>query len=175
MSQHRGSIYAYTTPAYRDTRWTGRRRGRGLIKVGYTTRDPHVRIREQIGASSPEKDPYTLLLTAKSVSRSGKSFSDKDVHRILRSMGVRNVHNEWFEAEAKDIREALERIDAKSVRRGRRPVLHKGRSPRLRRFKTWSYAAITCGILLSALFPHHAKSVIASISTILLELPSFGA
>lgn len=113
MARKTGYIYAYTTPAYRRTRWRGRRWGRGLIKVGYTQRDPHTRIREQIGASSPEKTPYTLPLEARA-----QGFTDKDVHRVLREMGVRNVHNEWFEARERDVRKALKAVGAKS-RKGR--------------------------------------------------------
>lgn len=116
-----GKIYVYTTPAYRDTRWKGKRKGRGLVKVGYTVRDPHKRIREQIGASSPEKEPYKLLMTAKAVGRRGKPFTDKDVHRRLRDMGCRNVHNEWFEARPEDVRKALRTIGSRSIKRGTTP------------------------------------------------------
>lgn len=115
-----GTIYVYTTPAYRRTRWLGRRRGRGLVKVGYTTRDPHVRIREQIGASSPEKDPYDLLMTASATTRSGRHITDKHIHAQLRAMGFVNVHNEWFECGAGDVRTALVKLSASNIRKGSR-------------------------------------------------------
>jgi hypothetical protein len=118
MAARVGQIYAYTTPAYRNTPWKGRRRGRGLIKVGYTQRDAHTRIREQIGASSPEKDPYTLLMTSVAKTRRGESFSDKDVHAVLRRMGAKNVHNEWFEATPADVRKALGKLSASKIRKG---------------------------------------------------------
>jgi hypothetical protein len=169
MSQNTGSIYAYTTPAYRKTRWTGRRRGRGLIKVGYTTRDPHVRIREQIGASSPEKEPYTLLLTSRAVKRNGRSFSDKDVHRILRGMGVRNVHNEWFEARPEDIKSALKMIDARSLRRGSRPRRRKKQPAPLRRVKTLLYAGLTLAVFSAALFPEQAKAAWSALLSVAIE------
>ncbi|HDZ53457.1 hypothetical protein LCGC14_0044040 [marine sediment metagenome] len=174
MSQQKGSIYAYTTPAYRDTRWTGRRRGRGLIKVGYTRRDPHVRIREQIGASSPEKDPYTLLLTAQAVKRNGKTFSDKDVHRILRGMGVRNVHNEWFEARPEDIRSALKMIDARSVRKGRRHSRRKRKPAPFRRIKTAIYASLTGTVFYAALFPEQARAAGSAVLSLAIDYIASG-
>lgn len=124
MSQH-GTIYVYTTPAYRATRWQGAKRGRGLVKVGYTSRDPHVRIREQIGASSPEKEPYELLLAAPAETRRGQPVSDKDVHRVLRNRGFRNVHNEWFECRPKDVRAALDDLGARHPRRRPAPKTRK--------------------------------------------------
>lgn len=117
MAQAKGRIYAYTTPAYRRTLWRGRRWGRGLLKVGYTTRDPHIRIREQIGASSPEKKPYELLVSAHAVTKSGARFTDKDIHRIMRGMGIRNVHNEWFEARPRDVRRALKQVGGQIARK----------------------------------------------------------
>lgn len=133
MSQH-GTIYVYTTPAYRATRWQGAKRGRGLVKVGFTTRDAHTRIREQIGASSPEKVPYELLLTAPAETRRGQPISDKDVHRILRNRGFRNVHHEWFECRPKDVRSALDDLGAQRGRgRSRapmRPTAKRGRAGR---------------------------------------------
>lgn len=132
-----GHIYAYTTPAYRRTRWKGARRGRGLIKVGFTTRDPHVRIREQIGASSPEPDPYRLLVSAPARGRRGSPFTDKDVHRVLRSMGCHNVHNEWFEATPGDVRKALGQLHA------RPRALKKATRPRRREsLRRWDKAAM---------------------------------
>jgi hypothetical protein len=175
MSQHRGTIYAYTTPAYRNTRWTGRRRGRGLVKVGYTSRDAHVRIREQIGASSPEKNPYDLLLTARATRRNGTAFSDKDVHRALKDMGVRNVHNEWFEAEAKDVRAALKRVQAKRVRTGSRRAGRKKKRPApFRRIKLTFYSVLTITLFAAAVFPRQAKTAGHSILSLALEHITLG-
>ena len=169
MSQHRGTIYAYTTPAYRNTRWTGRRRGSGLIKVGYTSRDAHVRIREQIGASSPEKNPYDLLLTARATRLNGTSFSDKDVHRALRDMGVRNVHNEWFEAEPNDVRAALKRVEAKKVRAGGKRPRRRRRPAPFRRIKLFLYTILTLSLFAAAVFPHQARTAGSSILSLALE------
>lgn len=142
-----GHIYAYTTPAYRRTLWRGGRWGFGLIKVGYTSRDPHTRIKEQIGASSPEKNPYTLLLTARARSSSGRSFSDKDVHRELRRMGVTNIHNEWFEARPRDVKRALKAVGGKA-RRGRPPKRRSRRRGRAR----FSALNMSMVLILAALF-----------------------
>ena len=37
--QSRPHIYAYTEPQFEKTPWTGARSGKGIIKVGYTTKD----------------------------------------------------------------------------------------------------------------------------------------
>ncbi|MBT28047.1 MAG: hypothetical protein CMO01_00190 [Thalassobius sp.] len=170
-----GTIYAYTTPAYRRTRWSGRRRGRGLVKVGFTRRDPHVRIREQIGASSPEKVPYTLLLTAPAKTRRGRAFSDGDVHRVLSEMGVRNVHNEWFEATPDDVRRAISRVGGRVDRRRRRspPGRRRGRGRRSRRRpRLTGRLLIVLGLafvmLASAMQPESLRTTLTSASSRLL-------
>jgi hypothetical protein len=94
-------------PAYCDRPWRGKRRGNGLLKVGYTSRDAHERIREQIGASSPEKDPYNLVLDVPARTKAGRRISDHDVHRIMKKQGVHHVHKEWFEATEHDVRRAI--------------------------------------------------------------------
>lgn len=140
------SIYAYTTPAYCDTRWKGRRKGRGLVKVGYTTRDPHVRIREQIGASSPEAVPYKLLLVAPASDRKGRAVTDKHLHSELKQGGVTHVRGEWFECNAKDIERALRRLDVsgkiKKKGGGRKRRGFRGRA---RRSGVLPFAALCAG------------------------------
>lgn len=174
MLKKQGVIYAYTTPAYRRTKWSGGRSGRGLIKVGFTARDPHQRIREQIGASSPEKVPYSLLVTAPARTRKGKAFTDKDVHRELKALGVRNVHNEWFEARPEDVRRALDRLGGRADRKlHRAPAKRRKRRPRpsRRRKSSWS-SWIVCGLIAlmfaAAYQPEGFSRTITSLSSNLL-------
>lgn len=44
--QSRPHIYAYTEPQFEKAPWTGARSGKGIIKVGYTTKDVKERIDE---------------------------------------------------------------------------------------------------------------------------------
>lgn len=46
-------IYAYTEPQYKEKSWEGSRSGKGLIKVGYTTKTAYERISEQFGTNKP--------------------------------------------------------------------------------------------------------------------------
>jgi len=166
MAARLGHIYAYTTPAYRRTKWRGRRWGRGLIKVGFTTRDPHTRIKEQIGASSPEKEPYKLLLNARSKTLSGHYFTDKDVHRELRRMGVHNIHNEWFEARPKDVKRAISKVGGRlsSVRK------YRTRRKSVRGLPTTIIFALGALFVLFANDPQGAIAAIITIFHFLFEL-----
>ena len=46
-------IYAYTEPQYKETTWQNGRFGKGLIKVGFTTKSVQDRIAEQFGTNKP--------------------------------------------------------------------------------------------------------------------------
>jgi hypothetical protein len=166
VSRRTGHIYAYTTPAYRRTRWRHGRWGWGLLKVGYTTRDPHTRIREQIGASSPEKEPYKLLYAARSRTAKGRAFTDKEVHRELRRMGVHNIHNEWFEARPRDVHKAIKKIG------GKRSSIKKRKSRRKsdRGFPKVATLILALIFIGFAIDPGGAVSVTKNISEILIEL-----
>jgi hypothetical protein len=77
------TIYAYEIPNE-----TSRK---GLIKVGYTTRDVRERIKEQLGTSGVE---YRILLEESSMRNDGTSFDDHEVHKYLLRKGIRNVDGE---------------------------------------------------------------------------------
>ena len=77
-------IYTYTTPENARLAWKGRRKGRGLVKVGYTDLDAHVRIRQQlVNIKMPVDTPYDLLLAESAVTNDGRVFDDHAVHRML--------------------------------------------------------------------------------------------
>jgi hypothetical protein len=104
-------IYAYTTEQFADTPWVGERQGNGLIKIGFTQRDAHVRIREQLDAvKMPVSTPYTLILAESAITNDGRIFTDKDIHRALERSGVHNIKGEWYECSAQEVRAAVQAV-----------------------------------------------------------------
>lgn len=55
--QTRPHIYAYTEPQFEKAPWTGARSGKGIIKVGYTTKD----VKERTTSSFLVKGPHGKL------------------------------------------------------------------------------------------------------------------
>jgi len=123
-------IYAYTTDAYRDEPWTGKRQGSGLIKVGYTDRDADRRITEQLhGVKMPTRTNYDLLLTASAITDSGQAFMDHDVHAALVRAGVTRREGEWFEATAAEVQAAIDAVKADKPLDSLRPRAAFGMRP----------------------------------------------
>jgi hypothetical protein len=92
------TIYAYldTNPQYN-----------GLLKVGFTTKDAKTRVSEQYPTIRPGENPYKILIEEPAIREDGSSFTDKDVHRYLRSMGIHNPNGEWFECSVKEVHSAI--------------------------------------------------------------------
>ena len=61
-AQNRPHIYAYTTPQFEEVEWNGIRPGKGLLKVGYTSKNVQERIDEQFPVKGPVDNQYTILL-----------------------------------------------------------------------------------------------------------------
>lgn len=101
-------IYAYTEPQYKNTPWKGKRNGKGLIKVGYTTKTAYERISEQFGTNKPIENPFEILLDEISIREDGTYFTDKDVHKVLEKMNCfRFEHSEWFECTLEEVQQAI--------------------------------------------------------------------
>src|SRR5438046_821766 len=83
----RPTIYAYedSNPQYA-----------GLLKVGYTTRTAKQRLDEIYNITMPGMPPYRILLEESAMRNDGTAFTDRDVHRYLRLVGVKNPDGEWF-------------------------------------------------------------------------------
>lgn len=102
------TIYGYTLPTVADHD--------GYIKIGYTDREnTENRIKEQLHTAGI---PFKVLFKESAMRSDGTCFTDKDVHRLLKHKGFRQLnegkdHNEWFYCSEK---EALETI--KEVRTG---------------------------------------------------------
>ncbi len=106
-------IYVYQLEQFKDSPWTGGRKGKGLIKVGYTDRDVAVRIKEQLhGVKMPVDTPYDLLLSEPAITNDGNAFMDHDVHKALVAAGVARREGEWFECEPHEVKAIIDRLQA---------------------------------------------------------------
>ena len=92
------TIYAYqdTNPQYK-----------GLLKIGYTTRDAKTRISEQYPIIKPGELPYKILLEETAIRNDGNFFTDHAVHAYLRQKGIANPGGEWFQCTVKDVKSAI--------------------------------------------------------------------
>lgn len=92
------TIYAYedTHPQYK-----------GLLKIGYTTKSAKERVAAQYPIAKPGKPPYVIRLEESAMRSDGTAFTDHDVHRYLRNIGVRNAAGEWFQCSMDDVKAAI--------------------------------------------------------------------
>lgn len=101
-------IYAYTEPQFKETPWKNRRQGKGLIKVGFTTKTANERIAEQFGTNKPIDNPYEILLDEVAIRFDGTYFTDHDVHKVLEKAGYYKFPNtEWFECTLEEVKQAI--------------------------------------------------------------------
>ncbi|MBN1625642.1 MAG: GIY-YIG nuclease family protein [Deltaproteobacteria bacterium] len=94
----RPTIYAYedTNPQYA-----------GLLKVGYTAVDAQSRVAQQYPTKKPGKPPYRIVLEESAMRSDGTVFTDRDVHRYLRIIGIRNPDGEWFQCSVEKVKAAI--------------------------------------------------------------------
>ena len=102
-------IYAYTEPQYKETIWQGKRQGKGLIKVGFTTRLSAIeRVAEQFGTSKPTSTPFEMLLDEIAIRNDNTYFTDHEVHKVLEKLGCyRFPNSEWFECTLEEVQQAI--------------------------------------------------------------------
>lgn len=99
------TIYGYTLPTVADHN--------GYIKIGYTDReDTEARIKEQLHTAAIE---FKVLFKETAMRSDGTCFTDKDVHRLLKHKGFRQLnegkdHNEWFCCSEKEALETIEEV-----------------------------------------------------------------
>ncbi len=92
-------IYAYSdsNPQYQ-----------GLLKVGYTEKDVENRVAQQYPTKRPDGLlPIPIVLAESAMRNDGTSFTDHDVHRILRKKKVNGVGGEWFHCSVDDVKAAI--------------------------------------------------------------------
>lgn len=80
---------------------------KGLLKIGFTDRDAQTRIKEQLGTAAIQ---YKIVFEESAMKRDGGSFTDHDVHRVLRKQGIANPEGEWFKCTLNDLRKAFHEI-----------------------------------------------------------------
>lgn len=99
------TIYSYTLPDVADHN--------GYIKIGYTDREnAETRIKEQLHTAAI---PFRILFKESAMRSDGTCFTDKDIHRLLRHKGYRQLNegedrNEWFCCSEKEALEIIEEV-----------------------------------------------------------------
>lgn len=76
----------------------------GLLKVGFTDRDAKTRIKEQLGTAAIQ---YKIVFEESAMKKDGTSFTDHDIHRLLRKQCFANPEGEWFKCSLNDLRKAI--------------------------------------------------------------------
>lgn len=100
-------IYAYedTNPQYK-----------GMLKIGFTTRDVETRVAEQYPTKRPDGNkPYKIVYRESAMYPDGTAFSDHDVHRVLKQKHFINTGGEWFKCSVDDVRAAVLAVKTHSV------------------------------------------------------------
>lgn len=80
---------------------------KGLLKIGFTDRDAQTRIKEQLGTAAIS---YRIVFEESAMRRDGSSFTDHDVHRLLREWKVENASGEWYKCTLNELRRAIHQI-----------------------------------------------------------------
>ena len=78
-----------------------------MLKVGYTTVGAARRVAEQYGVARPGTPTFSIRLEESAMRSDGTVFMDHDVHRALKSSGVKNPAGEWFACTVKQVRAAI--------------------------------------------------------------------
>lgn len=100
-------IYAYedTNPQYK-----------GMLKIGFTTRDVETRVAEQYSTKRPDgSKPYKIVYRESAMYPDGTAFSDHDVHRVLKKKHFINTGGEWFKCSVDDVRAAVLAVKTHTV------------------------------------------------------------
>ena len=94
----RPTIYAYesTHPQHK-----------GMLKIGYTTRDAKTRVAEQHPIVTPGDPIFKVVLEESAIRNDGTVFTDRDVHRYLRKAKIRNAAGEWYVCGLKEVHAAI--------------------------------------------------------------------
>jgi hypothetical protein len=80
---------------------------KGLIKIGFTSRDAFSRVSEQLKTSGLK---YTIVFEESAMRNDGSSFTDHDIHRLLRKQGFANPDGEWFKCTLNDLQQAIREV-----------------------------------------------------------------
>lgn len=89
-------IYAYELPGVPDHK--------GLLKIGFTTRNSQERVAEQVRTSGVQSK---IVFEESAMRNDGSDFTDHEIHHYLRKKGIKNKSLEWFECSVKDVKAAF--------------------------------------------------------------------
>ena len=78
----------------------------GCVKVGYTTKKVKDRLKDIYNIKTPSQ-PYKIIHEEPAMREDGSSFTDHDVHKVLRNDNILNVVGEWFECNLKQVKQAI--------------------------------------------------------------------
>ncbi|MDR0550827.1 MAG: GIY-YIG nuclease family protein, partial [Spirochaetaceae bacterium] len=84
-----------------------------FLKIGFTNGDVQKRVAEQFPTARPGKPPYRIVLEESAMKNDGASFTDHDVHRLLKKRGFENPQTEtggkteWFKCAVDDVKAAI--------------------------------------------------------------------
>ncbi len=84
------------------------------LKIGFTTRKVIDRVAEQYPILRPDQT-YKIVFEQPAVSDDGRTFTDKDVHRILRQRKIENTKGEWFKCNVTVLEEVYIALKTNSV------------------------------------------------------------
>jgi hypothetical protein len=104
-SQARLRIYAWST--------TEIKKFEGCLKVGQTTQEVNVRIKQSQGVAQV---PYILEVDEAAERFDGSFFRDSAVRERLKQKGFENVENEWMRCSAKDVLTAIKELQSGAER-----------------------------------------------------------
>ena len=99
-SENHPIIYAYS-----DNRYPG------CLKIGFTTRSINVRMKEHYPTVTPHRS-YKVELVESALCDDGSTFSDHEVHKILRQKHIECVAGEWYRCKVSDVKSAI--VDVKT-------------------------------------------------------------
>jgi len=87
----------------------------GFLKIGYTLVDVEKRVAQQYPTKRPDgKAPYKIVYRESAMYSDGTSFTDHDVHRILKLKHVSRVGGEWFKCTVDDVKAAVIAVKTRS-------------------------------------------------------------
>ena len=90
-------IYAYSDVNYP-----------GCLKIGYTSVDIDRRVAQQYPTKRPDGTvPYKIVLRESAMYPDGTSFSDHDIHTMLKKKKIACVGGEWFQCDVDAVKAAI--------------------------------------------------------------------
>ncbi|MEG2342423.1 MAG: GIY-YIG nuclease family protein [Bacilli bacterium] len=106
--------------AYSDTRFPN------CLKVGYTARDISIRMKEHYPTITP-KQSYEVKVIESAMYPDGGTFTDYDVHRVLKQKHIECVGGEWYKCGVNDVKAAIVDVMTRKIHKENRTLTFKMR------------------------------------------------